>query len=232
MTNIELYTAQSEEWKALRKQYITGTDLAAILDLTPFNTYEKWVNEKLSGESSFVDSYEAKCGRMLEASVIVGMSEFFNIDARPAAPHGQVAVVRHPNLPISVSLDGLAEERVPVECKHTKINSIVNYWWTQPPLYYVIQLMMQMECLDSDKGYIGGIGCSSEIGGAYLIGFQINKLLDRKMNSRIYTIINNVHSAMLTGNKQDLLAVERLNDAERGKLIDMMDRSIIKLERL
>lgn len=157
------FTAQSQEWLEFRRQNITGTEVACLFKGMGFKSASKIMEEKLSPPESF-DNRFMHIGRIMEPAVLNAFKLLLNIDAQPASEGDKVTVLRHPELALSCTLDGVTSEGHVVEAKTTggvtieKAMANVGKWVDHVPYNYALQVHTQMILAEADTGYIGVLG--------------------------------------------------------------------------
>lgn len=139
------------EWKRARKKVITATEAGAILGLNPWLTGNRVWKQKNNGE--FIPTSYVIMGQVLEKVVVeltnkvlktkfelfenednfklFAIDESGKLGATPDARDGQVLL----------------------ECKTTGPRNF-NKWQECPPLYYVLQLQVQLMCMNLREGWL------------------------------------------------------------------------------
>lgn len=166
MIESKVFINQSEGWLDWRKQFITGTEVAALFGLNPYKKPKDLFAEKIKGESNFIESTFVKIGRLLEPVII----DFY--DAEDAITYEDIVAYFNANPDqintkkklvkvfcdtenqISCSLDGMLDGN-PLECKSMYYNTFYKKNEGLVPNYYLLQLLIQMRVLKKKKGYIG-----------------------------------------------------------------------------
>ncbi len=159
--NVEYFEPQSLDWFAARKENVTGTEVACLLGLDKYKNPTKLLQSKLDNTSEIVDNIYMRAGRFLEPAVIAELRNC-GIPAQPVH-ESMVAFIKHPDLPLSVSLDGKALYNgrfYIVECKtcsyrnHTTGVSKFDEWKAAPPISYYIQVQAQMYCANAKRAIL------------------------------------------------------------------------------
>lgn len=71
-------------WLALRKTVLTSTDIAALFNLSPYQTYaELWYRKKGLIEPTFEETERIKWGNRLESAIAHGIAEDLDLKIRP-----------------------------------------------------------------------------------------------------------------------------------------------------
>ena len=146
-------TLSRKDWLKLRQQYLTASDVSAVLHRNPWRTpldvYVSKVTEPVemdtdatfmgrAMEEPIAQLYEKKIGRRVE-----------NI--------GETELQVHQDIPwLAATLDRLiyvpgSLQGVPLEIKHS---GLAAHWTDSAPIYVQIQLQTQIACVDSKWGAV------------------------------------------------------------------------------
>ena len=144
-----------EEWRAARKKVITATECGAILGIHPFLTGNKVWKQKNNGK--FIPNSYVIIGQLLEDTVIKitnyltgGNYVLFE------HPDGLKPFYTHDSCRLGATPDAYNENSL-LECKTTKPYN-QQRWATSPPVYYVLQLIVQMMCCEYEVGILSIMG--------------------------------------------------------------------------
>jgi putative phage-type endonuclease len=152
---MKTFKAQSPEWLEMRRNFITGTEVAVLFGLNKYRNVKDLYTDKFVEPLPFTDTSFVKIGRMLEPLVLG------TIGAKLADTGDTVKVYFDEKARISVSLDGMFGE-YPVECKTMFKTTFYKTNKSKIPEYYLLQLLMQMRLLKVDIGYFVVMLYSSE----------------------------------------------------------------------
>lgn len=144
--------AARREWLALRKTGVGGTDVAAILGVSPWATaVDVWM-DKTGRAAPRPDSVRFKIGRYFEAPIAQIYAEREGVTLGTVAAPG---IVRHPTAPLLGSPDRLvAGRRKGLEIK--TVDPSMAWQWGEDgsdeiPVYYAAQVATYMACCDYDE---------------------------------------------------------------------------------
>lgn len=153
---VKYFEPGSIEWLAARKNYVTGTEVAGLLGICKYNSFNKIKKGKLENIEVF-DNVYMRAGRILEPAVIEACKEV-GIPAEPA--HIDKTVFAYNDeYRLSSSLDGKAnteEGFYIVECKTTQPHKFVE-WSSQPPINYYAQVQAQMLMTGVENAMLAGL---------------------------------------------------------------------------
>lgn len=140
---------RKEAWLAERRKHITGTDVAAILGISPWRTdMQVWLDKKHLIEQE--DSEQLRWGRRLERVILEGYSEATGQALDLFEYHLTVATCQ-PILAASLDARWGNEDRRPVDAKNIRRKS--EEWGVEGtgevPPYYAVQLAAQMLVTDT-----------------------------------------------------------------------------------
>lgn len=135
------------EWLELRKQYITASEAAVLVGADPYSSPAKIRNpEPFNGNSfTFV-------GQMLEPVVVNVTNKVLGTHFElfeNASGHKEFYTAGH----LGATPDAHEDRKILLECKTTRPNTYLKYS-AVPPSKYLIQLLVQMLCTETDMGYL------------------------------------------------------------------------------
>lgn len=145
-----------DEWLALRRGFVGGSDIAAIMGVSPWATeFTIWC-EKL-GYSAKKDTPAMRRGRELEASILAWTENSLKLKH----PDAQVDVYTSPATYIKgdmgANLDGIAiidAKEFGIEIKTTNTTE----QWDDVPYWYYLQCQLYMYVCDLDGFYLSAQG--------------------------------------------------------------------------
>jgi len=157
-----IFDSPNQEWLEKRKQFVTGTELAALFNIGGTSSLSKVFQDKLNPVTFEKNKYMLH-GNILEPAVLEAFYLLAGIDAEKYLPGRKVFMAAHAKHQLSVSLDGKAGEFI-VECKTTgsdnperaKLN--FDKWDEHVPLNYLLQVQAQLLVTGAPKAYIGCLG--------------------------------------------------------------------------
>lgn len=167
------------DWHQIRKEYVSGTQLAAILGLDPYTSPNQVYQEKRRNKTpkEFITNANVEMGHVLEPLIIRAASAALNLQTRPS-PTDVRLFVTHSMHKLGCSPDSELENGSPLEAKSTMPHNL--YAWSSIPTFkYLCQLYAQQICLEKPYGYLAIMGTnlvqyrSSEIKWPLLI-FKLN----------------------------------------------------------
>lgn len=154
------FKARSKEWLALRKKVITATEIAGLVGLHPYKSFNS-LKTKETSTGEVADNKYMRAGRILEQGCIVSAAEA-GFDVESAAAEGYTTFVLDDSKTIGASLDGYIWDeklgRCIAECK--TINKPEKFFaWLDGdlPTEYLIQLHTQLGCTHTEFGYLIGM---------------------------------------------------------------------------
>lgn len=153
---IKYFEPGSIEWLAARKNYVTGTEVAGLLGLCPYKSFNQIKKGKLENEKIF-DNVYMRAGRILEPAVIMACNEA-GIPAE-AAHQDKTVFAYSDEYRVSSSLDGKANTDQGfyiVECKTTQPHKFPD-WETAPPINYYVQVQAQMLMTEVPQAFLAGM---------------------------------------------------------------------------
>ena len=150
-----------EQWLKERKSHIGASEVAAILGASPYRGPLDVYLEKTSEEVSEADNDYMKFGRDVEGAIA---NLYATRTGRPVVDLGATRIQKHKEYPyIGATLDRATarddgDPLVPLELKHvSRFDVGPEQWEQEPPLYYQIQLMIQMFCTGNEWGSLAGM---------------------------------------------------------------------------
>lgn len=141
-----------KEWLAARKQVITATEAPALLGLNPFMSPGKMWEEKT--EKTFVGNSYTVIGQLLEPVVVACTNRMLGTDFNIIENEIGKIFYRHDQVRLGATPDAMNKAGDSfLECKTTKPLNYLKYKYC-PPLYYIVQLQVQLICAGLDTGYL------------------------------------------------------------------------------
>ncbi len=146
MTNkICYFKEQSKEWLAFRKTYITGTNVPALFQMSPYQSKNALIKDKIGEPAKHFDSEYLQAGRDLECAVLAKLNR---LDYNAKRPHSKkVCVIYNEELGLSASLDAILDndgKNHLVEIKTTGMEKWKEWLNEGLPLNYIMQVHVQL----------------------------------------------------------------------------------------
>ena len=146
--------AKRSAWLEERKTCIGASDAAAILGINPWANALDVYRSKTAEGITDVDSWPMQRGRAMEPVVAGWYAEQTGAHVED---RGATVIVRHPEHDwIGATLDRMIvgdDGEMPLEIKTANNHSWAD-WQDGAPLYYQVQLQVQMACMGVDRGVI------------------------------------------------------------------------------
>lgn len=169
-----------DEWKEQRKKGIGGSDVAAILGVSPYKTPLRVYLEK-KGEIEGAEDNEAMYwGRVLEKVVADEFEKRTGMKIQEAN-----YIVQHPDIPYLIGnldrliTDGAGKPDGVLECKTASSYTSARWQNGEVPEEYYLQLMHYLNITGLDYGYL-----------AVLIGGNLYKVIKIEKNNEIIQVMN------------------------------------------
>jgi putative phage-type endonuclease len=151
---------ERDEWLAKRKEYLTASDVAAVLGVDPrrgpLAVYAAKVG---TTEDDFAGDW-LDFGRDVEGAIA---NLYQKRTGRTVKDLGATTLCVHPEIPwLAATLDRVvehnADELTPLELKSVQMIGVSpRQWEQQPPVHYQVQLLIQCACIGADWGTIAGL---------------------------------------------------------------------------
>ena len=142
---IECKEADKAAWLEKRKHYITGTDAAKLLGLSPFGSiFDVWL-DKTGHAPEFAQSAAMRAGTAFESAILKMYAEDTDAKLEHVDGYNLVTCDKYPRL--GASLDGWNHALgIPVDAKNIrwKDEKWGDAWTDDFPDYYKTQLQVQM----------------------------------------------------------------------------------------
>ena len=139
LKNLPQYPQKSPEWLAQRKNMLTASNMATIVDLNPYSSSYEYMKEKIGLKAGFSGNAASIKGNKYEE---IAGQVYKYIYGKRFYEYGLIA---HPELSyVGASPDGIRKDGVMMEIKCPSSRVITG----NPPHYYWIQTQIQMECCD------------------------------------------------------------------------------------
>ncbi len=138
-----------EEWKDIRKKYITASEVATILGLNAYMSPNKLKQEKI--QQDFVGNSYTKVGQLLEPVVVQITNYVLNSKFKLYEEDGAKSFFTKGCL--GATPDAVQGGNILLECKTTRPTNYLKYS-IFPPLNYLLQLQCQLYCTDFVEGYL------------------------------------------------------------------------------
>lgn len=139
-----------KEWLEARKQVITATEAPALLGLNPFTSPNKMWSEKV--EKTFVGNAYTDIGQLLEPIVVACTNKLLGSDFRIIENEIGKLFYQHSKHRLGATPDAMDGNQF-LECKTTKPYNYLKYRYC-PPVYYIVQLQVQLMCAGFEVGYL------------------------------------------------------------------------------
>jgi len=227
--------ADEAAWHALRAQDLTSTDIAALFNLSPYQTgFELWHRKKSGEVVRLAENDRMKWGNRLEASVALGIAEDRGWTVRPFKEYGRL-----PGLRLGSSFDFRILTHLPadgeqrrdldtdaiLEIKCVDFRAFRDGWtveddYIEAPPHIEIQVQHQMLVSGLRRAYIG-----------VMVGGNDVRILEREADPQVHAGIlakaREFWQSIADGRApdpvmpDDAAAVIRMHQyAEPGKLLD------------
>lgn len=141
-------------WLAERKKSIGASDAAAILGINPWRNALDVFRDKIGDDVGNVDSWPMQRGRAMEP-VVAGW--YAEQTGAKIEDRGATVITRHPEHDwIGATIDRVIvgdDGEMPLEIKTANNHSWAD-WQDGAPLYYQVQVQLQMACMGAVRGVI------------------------------------------------------------------------------
>lgn len=147
----EIKTDNREEWKALRSQYIGGSDSAAVVGLNPFKSaYSLWA-EKTGKIPPFEGNLTTEVGAYLEEFV----AKLFERETGKKVRRNNRSMIndKYPWAIANIDREVVGEDAV-LEIKTTSEMNLKKFKNGDYPANYYVQLMHYLAVTEKEKGYL------------------------------------------------------------------------------
>jgi len=150
------FTPADQEWHDLRKQGITGTDVGAILGVSPFSSaYKIWAIKTGQITDEVKQNQAMRLGQLLEPALLQLFKE-----EHPEMQVYEVGTYAHEDYPFMIANpDGLAIEGDKLWIVEIKTS---RKYWEEIPRHYIAQVLHYADVFSAD-----GIKLVSYAGGNY-----------------------------------------------------------------
>lgn len=150
------FTPADQEWHDLRKQGITGTDVGAILGVSPFSSaYKIWAVKTGQITDDVKQNQAMRLGQLLEPALLQLFKE-----EHPEMQVYEVGTYAHEDYPFMIANpDGLAVEGDKLWIVEIKTS---RKYWEEIPRHYIAQVLHYADVFSAD-----GIKIVSYAGGNY-----------------------------------------------------------------
>ena len=150
------FTPADQEWHDLRKQGITGTDVGAILGVSPFSSaYKIWAIKTGQITDEVKQNQAMRLGQLLEPALLQLFKE-----EHPEMQVYEVGTYAHEDYPFMIANpDGLAVEGDKLWIVEIKTS---RKYWEEIPRHYIAQVLHYADVFSAD-----GIKLVSYAGGNY-----------------------------------------------------------------
>jgi len=150
------FTPEDQEWHELRKQGITGTDVGAILGVSPFSSaYKIWAVKTGLVTDEVKQNQSMRLGQLLEPALLQMFKE-----THPEMQVHEVGTYAHEDYPFMIANpDGLAIEGDKLWIVEIKTS---RKYWEEVPAHYITQVLHYADVFSAD-----GIKMVSYAGGNY-----------------------------------------------------------------
>lgn len=149
MKRVEFETR--DEWLAARRLGIGGSDIAAVLGMSPFaSPYSLWA-EKTGRQDGPDETEPMLWGRLLESAIAAEFARRTGLEVRDRG----VMFVRADDPTARVTVDGLAAESdggEPLGVVEVKVTGVVP--WSEPPDHYQLQCQWAMFVCGLDHAWL------------------------------------------------------------------------------
>jgi putative phage-type endonuclease len=148
------FTPEDQEWHDLRKQGITGTDVGAILGVSPFSSaYKIWAVKTGLVTDEVKQNQSMRLGQLLEPALLQMFKE-----THPEMQVHEVGTYAHEDYPFMIANpDGLAIEGDKLWIVEIKTS---RKYWEEVPAHYITQVLHYADVFSADGikmvSYAGG----------------------------------------------------------------------------
>lgn len=144
--------SSTEEWLEIRKSGLGGSDAAAVLGISPWNSpYALWAEKTGQYAPNRSSSFYLNAGHILEGYVASCVQDELGIELKEDT--SVFCNDAHPFMLATVDRFGVDED-ILVECKTTGEYGI-QHWANGVPDYYECQVRHYMAVLEIEKAYVG-----------------------------------------------------------------------------
>lgn len=140
------------EWLEARTKFITATEISCLFSMNPYASWRKMFDRKRHPE--LIDNVYMKLGKILEPAVVKAVELELGLCFKHE--EGVELFYKHEELPLSSTPDALGE-RTLLECKSTSPKRYEEDWEDVPPLYYLLQVCVQLMTVDKELGYLAAV---------------------------------------------------------------------------
>jgi predicted phage-related endonuclease len=139
-----------EAWLKLRKEVITATEAASLFGLNPYRSGASIMREK-EEPPEILDNSWITVGQWLEPVVVKATNKLLDRNFKLLG-NGKKVFYTFDRFQLGATPDA-ADDTYFLECKTTRPGNL-SKWEYCPPLYYLLQLHVQMVCGEKDHGYL------------------------------------------------------------------------------
>jgi len=165
----EIVSFQNEkDWLEGRKQFISGTELAAVVGLNEYLSPSQLYEQRNSPYVPIIND-AVRRGRIMEPAVVEAVKlEMPGKQFRDLKIYEQKTVYRNPLIRLSSTPDSylgsnIADLDAVIECKSANINKFRHWALNGPPNNYLLQVHAQILTANPKKAYIAILGLSNQM---------------------------------------------------------------------
>ena len=200
----------------IRRRNVTATEMATLFGLNPFESPSKLLDKKLNPIA--VTSIHLRRGRLREPSVL----EAFKIDLDMDAVRHEGGTLELVGYRIAATPDAYVKDKNQVIEAKSVLGRNLEKWYQNPPMYYVMQVMVQLLVTDFEFGYLGALEESDpELSEFRFIAWKVNRSeeLEKLMVAEAMRFWDSVEADKLF----------RVNSKAKSKATELIKKSIERI---
>lgn len=145
---IKIQCRDKTHWLEQRAKVITATEASSLFALNPYASAAKMFQNKRV--PTFQENAFTRLGHVLEPAVIAAVNQVLGVSFKQA-PEGLFYL--HSDAPLGATPDAFGKSTL-LECKSTSPTKFLDGWVEHPPLYYILQVHVQLLCTRKKTAYI------------------------------------------------------------------------------
>lgn len=149
--NERLVLTNEMDWLKARTQVITATEASTLFSINPYQSANKMFQRKTYPE--LLDNVYIRLGKILEPAVINAVNMVLKTTFKEEKG---IIFYRLKDTPIGATPDALGRTTI-LECKSTSLKKFHEDWDLYPPLYYLLQVHVQLLCTGRKYGYLAAL---------------------------------------------------------------------------
>jgi len=139
------------DWLDVRSTVITATEASSMFAINPYGSVHKMLDQKRNPD--FIENAYTRLGHVLEPAIVKAVNML--LDKKFVDPPG-IQFYKHEAAALGATPDAIDGPWL-LECKSTGPKKFENEWVDSPPIYYILQVHVQMICSGVKKAYIAGM---------------------------------------------------------------------------